>query len=102
MTQCNNLSLKRGVGLFSRVDVLSGDYGNFWDNFDCFQDSRTRGQLLGVSRNSGTVDKYECGSQDTIVSVCIAVLECSWVYLHQNRMNIHCLIIIDTVTLVNI
>jgi len=59
---------KKGVGLFLRVGVLSGDYGNFWDNFEWFQDSRTQGQLLGVSQNSGTVGKYECGSQDTTVS----------------------------------
>ena len=76
-----------GVGLFLWVGVLSGDYGNFWDIFEWFQDSRTRGQLLGVSRNSGTVGKYECGSQDTTVSICIVVLEFSWKCLHQNRMN---------------
>ena len=58
--------------------------------------------VAGLSRNSGTVGKYEYGSQDTTVSICIAVLEFSWVCLHQNRMNIHCLIFIDTLTLVNI
>ena len=39
-----------------------GHVYNFRDNFDCFRDSRTKGQFPGQSRNSGTVGKYvgEC------------------------------------------
>ena len=29
MTLYNNFLLKRGVGLFSRVGLFSGDYGNY-------------------------------------------------------------------------
>ena len=29
MTLCNNLSRKRGVGVFSRVGVFSKDYGTY-------------------------------------------------------------------------
>ena len=29
MTLCNNLSRKRGVGVFSRVDIFSRDYGMY-------------------------------------------------------------------------
>ena len=30
MTLCNNLSRKRGVGIFSRVGVFSREYGTKW------------------------------------------------------------------------
>ena len=57
MTLCNNLSRKRGVGVFSRVDVFSRDYGTITELVDSVCRDTTYTQYVLLQKKSHQISE---------------------------------------------